>query len=82
MERITSFTVDHTKLIEGIYVSRVDGDVTTYDLRFKKPNKGDYLSVPEMHTTEHLLLPMCATPKSVHRLYILVLWDVARDFTC
>ncbi len=55
MERIASFTVDHTKLNEGIYVSRIDGDITTYDLRFKKPNCGDYLSNSAMHTIEHLM---------------------------
>ena len=54
MERITSFTVDHTKLDPGIYVSRVDGDVTTYDMRVKKPNCGDYMTDVEMHTFEHM----------------------------
>ena len=55
MERITSFTVDHTKLNEGIYISRIDDNITTYDLRFKKPNQGDYLSNVAMHTIEHLM---------------------------
>lgn len=55
MERIASFCVDHTKLDPGIYISRVDGDITTYDVRMKKPNKGNYLAVPAMHTIEHLL---------------------------
>ncbi|MDD5923697.1 MAG: S-ribosylhomocysteine lyase [Clostridia bacterium] len=55
MKKIASFTVDHTKLDEGIYVSRIDGDITTYDLRFKKPNCGDYLSNSAMHTIEHLM---------------------------
>ena len=41
MERIASFTVDHTKLQPGMYLSRQDGSVVTYDLRFKKPNTGD-----------------------------------------
>ena len=54
MKKIASFTVDHTKLEKGMYVSRVDGDVVTYDVRMKKPNGGDYLSVPAMHTIEHL----------------------------
>ena len=54
MEKIASFTVDHTKLEKGIYVSRIDGDVVTYDVRMKKPNAGDYLAVPALHTIEHL----------------------------
>ena len=55
MEKIASFTVDHTKLEPGIYVSRVDGDITTYDLRMKKPNGGEYLSDLQIHSFEHLL---------------------------
>ncbi|MCR5635666.1 MAG: S-ribosylhomocysteine lyase [Clostridiales bacterium] len=55
MNKIESFKVDHTKLKEGIYISRIDGDITTYDLRFKKPNMGDYLSNNAMHTIEHLM---------------------------
>lgn len=54
MERIASFCVDHTKLDRGMYISRVDGDVVTYDIRMKKPNHGDYLAVPATHTIEHL----------------------------
>lgn len=55
MERIASFTVDHNKLMPGLYLSRRDGDVTTFDLRFKKPNTGDLLSNSEMHSAEHLI---------------------------
>ena len=54
MERIASFCVDHTKLDRGMYISRADGDVVTYDIRMKKPNQGDYLAVPAAHTIEHL----------------------------
>ncbi len=54
MERITSFSIDHNILTPGIYLNRVDGNVFTYDLRFKAPNKGDYLHVAAMHTIEHL----------------------------
>ena len=52
--KITSFTVDHTKITPGIYVSRIDGDVTTYDLRFRRPNAGDYVSNLAMHSLEHM----------------------------
>lgn len=54
MERIASFSVNHDKLEKGIYVSRIDGDVISYDVRMKKPNGGDYLETPAMHTFEHL----------------------------
>ena len=54
MERIASFCVDHTKLDRGMYISRIDGDVVTYDIRMKKPNGGDYLAVLAAHTIEHL----------------------------
>ena len=55
MERIASFTVDHNKLVPGLYYSRRDGSVVTFDLRFKKPNTGDLLSNAEMHSVEHLI---------------------------
>ena len=55
MERIASFQVDHNKLVPGLYLSRRDGKVTTFDLRFKKPNTGDLLSNAEMHSVEHII---------------------------
>ncbi len=54
MQKITSFTVDHTKLEPGIYISRHDGSITTYDLRTRKPNAGDYMTNVAMHTVEHM----------------------------
>lgn len=54
MKRIASFEVNHDLLDRGIYTSRIDGDVITYDVRLKKPNSNDYLSTGEMHTIEHL----------------------------
>jgi S-ribosylhomocysteine lyase len=54
MEKITSFTVNHNTLAPGLYLSRVDRNVYTYDLRFKAPNCGDYLPIAAMHTIEHL----------------------------
>ena len=54
MEKITSFTIDHNVLKKGFYLSRADKNVFTYDLRFKEPNKGDYLHIAAMHTIEHL----------------------------
>ena len=55
MKKIASFTVNHDTLTEGIYVSRIDGDVTTYDLRTRVPNKGDYMDNLTMHSVEHML---------------------------
>ena len=55
MERIASFQVDHNKLRPGLYLSRQDGSVITYDLRFKTPNTGDLLSNAEMHSVEHII---------------------------
>ena len=54
MERITSFTIDHDVLVPGFYISRKDGDITTYDLRTRRPNKGDYMSNADMHSVEHM----------------------------
>ena len=54
MEKIASFQVDHTKFSVGMYISRIDGDIVTYDVRMVKPNGGVYLETPSMHTIEHL----------------------------
>lgn len=54
MERIASFCVDHTKLLPGIYTSRVDGDITTYDIRMRRPNKPPFIANATLHTFEHL----------------------------
>ena len=55
MERIASFTVDHTVLVPGLYLSRRDGTTITFDLRFKKTNTGDLLSNAELHSVEHVI---------------------------
>lgn len=55
MNKIKSFQVDHRKLDKGIYISRVDTDIVTYDLRFCKPNSGIVLDNVTMHTIEHML---------------------------
>ena len=54
INKIASFTVDHDLLTEGIYVSRIDGDITTYDLRTRVPNAGDYMDNLIMHSVEHM----------------------------
>ena len=53
--RIASFTVDHDLIDEGIYVSRVDGDIVTYDLRTRRPNMGEYMDNLTMHSVEHMI---------------------------
>ena len=55
MKKIASFTINHDVLTPGMYVSRVDGDVVTYDLRCKYPNRGNYLAQGALHTLEHLV---------------------------
>ena len=54
MNKIASFTVNHDKITEGIYVSRIDGDITTYDMRMRKPNMGDYIDNLTIHSLEHM----------------------------
>lgn len=54
MRNIASFEVNHDALKPGMYVSRVDGDIVTYDIRMTVPNSGRYLSNPALHTFEHL----------------------------
>ena len=54
MKKIASFTVNHDTLEKGMYISRIDGDIVTYDIRMKKPNGGDYLDMRAAHTIEHL----------------------------
>ena len=54
MKKIASFQVDHRKIGVGMYVSRTDGDIVTYDIRMKKPNAGKVLENEALHTIEHL----------------------------
>ena len=55
MKKIASFCVDHDKINAGIYISRIDGDITTFDLRTRKPNAGAYMDNVTMHSVEHML---------------------------
>lgn len=54
MEKAASRLIDHTKLTTGMYIASVDGDITVYELRFCRPNKGPYLSRAAEHTLYHL----------------------------
>ena len=53
--KIASFTINHETLERGIYVSRRDGDITTFDLRMRRPYAEPVLTGVEMHSLEHLL---------------------------
>ena len=55
LRKIASFSINHDTLVPGLYVSRVDGDCVTYDLRLKYPNRGDYIAQGALHTLEHLV---------------------------
>ena len=68
MERIASFSVNHDKLEKGMYVSRIDGDVVTYDIRMKKPNGGDYLTNGALHTFEHLFATFARNSRFTDRV--------------
>ena len=54
MKKIASFEVDHTTLQPGMYLSRTDGGVVTYDLRFIRPNTPPFLPPAVLHTVEHI----------------------------
>lgn len=55
MKQIASFAVDHDRITPGMYISRIDGDITTFDLRTRTPNAGDYMDNITMHSVEHML---------------------------
>ena len=59
MELIQSFSVDHTRIVPGIFTSRVDRlgeySVTTYDIRLKRPNREPVIDVAAMHSLEHII---------------------------
>lgn len=54
MKRITSFSVDHTQLKKGVYISRMDDHLTTYDIRMCEPNIDEPLNPKAAHTIEHI----------------------------
>lgn len=58
MEKIASFTIDHLRLVPGVYVSRKDTIgkevITTFDLRMTSPNDEPVMNTAEVHTIEHL----------------------------
>ena len=71
MKRIESFCVNHDTLTPGMYLSRIDGDAVTYDVRMVTPNAGVYLENDGIHTFEHLFATYVRnTPESDRILYV------------
>ena len=71
MKQIASFCIDHDVLMPGMYVSRMDGDVITYDIRMVRPSCGVYLENGAMHTVEHLFATYARNSKwSEHVIYV------------
>ena len=68
MKRITSFTVDHDTITPGFYISRIDGDVITFDLRTRTPNAGDYMDNLTMHSVEHILATLLRNSEDSERV--------------
>ena len=70
MKKISSFQIDHTRLLEGLYVSRTDvfgkETFTTFDLRFVRPNSDDILSTKAVHAIEHLAASYFRNHKTVY----------------
>ena len=54
MKTIPSFQIDHNILKKGIYISRIDDDITTYDIRMREPNREVVMTNAAMHTIEHI----------------------------
>ena len=54
MKTIPSFQIDHNILKKGIYISRIDDDITTYDIRLKEPNREPVMTNSAIHTIEHI----------------------------
>lgn len=71
MNKIASFCINHDILKQGLYISRIDGDIVSYDLRMKKPNSNDYLDQAGLHTLEHLLATFLRnSDEREHMIYV------------
>lgn len=82
MQRITSFSVDHDYIVPGMYISRIDGDITTYDLRTRKPNCGDYMDNITMHSMEHMLATFLRNSDAAEDVISFRPMAAARAFIC
>ena len=83
MEKIASFTVDHLRLVPGVYVSRIDqaggNPITTFDLRMTSPNDEPVMNTAEVHTIEHLAATFLRNQNMQTRPFILDLWAAVQD---
>ncbi len=80
MKRIASFEVNHDKLKPGMYTSRIDGDITTYDIRMVYPNAGTYIQPAAGHTLSTCLQRMHATRSLPIRSSTAARWAVRPAF--
>lgn len=82
MKKIASFTINHDSLTRGMYVSRVDGDVVTYDIRMKTPNnpENDYLEDTLCIHSNICLQLMFGIPLIQMKLSMLDQWVAGQDF--
>ena len=80
MEKILSFQIDHTKLTRGMYLSRVDGDIDTFDLRTRLPNREPVMETVRCIRSSTFLLPLSAILTLQSRWSISAQWDAVRDF--
>ena len=86
MNKITSFTIDHIRLVPGIYVSRKDtvsgAVITTFDIRMTSPNDEPVMNTAEVHTIEHLGATFLRNPTRLTKIgsSISVLWGAAQAF--
>ena len=81
MKRIASFEVNHDKLKPGMYTSRIDGDITTYDIRMVYPNAGTYISLRRGIRSSICLQRMHATRSLPIRSSTAARWAVRPAFT-
>lgn len=85
MEKIASFTVDHLRLLPGVYVSRKDHAgsevLTTFDIRMTRPNFEPVMNTAEIHAIEHLGATFYAIIRILpQKPFILDRWAAAPDF--
>ena len=80
MKRIASFEVNHDLLTPGMYTSRIDGDITTYDVRMVVPNGGVYLEPAAAHTFEHLFATYVRNSDLADQIIYAGPWDARPAF--
>ena len=68
MDKIPSFEKDHDSLTPGLYAQTDANGVTTFDLRFKKPNAGDYITPRALHTVEHLMATVLRNSRAKEKI--------------